>query len=177
MLVGGLEGINDTEDLSGVTAGGGGVGHDETDLLAGVDDEDRADGQSHTLGVDVGSVLVVNHVVGVGDLALGVGDDGKLKLGAGDLVNVLDPGVVRFDTVGAETDHLDATSSELGLELGESTELGGTDGSEVIGVGEEDGPAVTNEVMEGDGTVRGLSIEVGGNGAETEAAVVSMASM
>jgi len=169
VLVGGLQSINDTEDLSGVTAGRGGVGHDETDLLAGVNDKDRADGQSLALGVDVGGVLVVNHVVGVGDLAFGVGDDGKLELGAGNLVNVLDPGVVGLDTVGAETDQLDATSGELGLELGESTQLGGTDGGEVIGVGEEDGPAVTDEVVEGNGTVRGLSIEVGGNGAETEA--------
>lgn len=177
MLVGGLQSINDTEDLSGVTASGSGVGHDETDLLAGVDDENGADGQSHTLGVDVGGVLVVNHIVGVGDLALGVRDDGELELGAGDLINVLDPGVVRLDTVGAETDHLDATGSELGLELGESTEFSGTDGGEVIGVGEEDSPAVTDEVVEGDGTGRGLSIEVGGNGAETEAVVVSMASM
>ena len=174
VLVSGLQSVDNTEDLSGVTASGGGVGHDETDLLAGVDDKDGADGQSLALGVDVGGVLVVNHVVGVGDLALGVGDDGELELGAGNLVNILDPGVVRLDTVGAETDHLDATGSELGLELGESTELGGTDGSEVIGVGEEDGPAVADEVVEGDGTGRGLSIEVGGNGAETEAVVVSM---
>lgn len=46
MLVGGLEGVDDTEDLGGVTAGGGGVGQDETDLLVGVDDEDGADGES-----------------------------------------------------------------------------------------------------------------------------------
>lgn len=101
VLVGGLESIDDTEDLGGVTAGGGGVGHDQTDLLARVDDENGADGQSHALGVDVGGVLVVDHVVLVGDLALGVGDDGEGELGAGDLVDVLDPGVVRLGAVGA----------------------------------------------------------------------------
>jgi hypothetical protein len=37
----------------------------------------------------------------VGDLALGVGDDGEGELGAGDLVDVLDPGVVRLGAVGA----------------------------------------------------------------------------
>jgi hypothetical protein len=48
VLVGGLQGINDTEDLSGVTTGGSRVGENETDLLVGVNDEDRADGQSKT---------------------------------------------------------------------------------------------------------------------------------
>ena len=169
VLISGLEGINDTENLSSVTTSRGGVGHDQTDLLAGVDDEDGADGQSQTLGVHVGGVLVVNHVVGVGNLALRVGHDGELELGASNLVDVLDPGVVRVDSVGTETDHLDTTGRELGLELGESTELGGTDGSEVIWVGEEDSPVVANVVVEGDGTVGGLGVEVGGSRAETEA--------
>lgn len=170
LLVGELESVDDTQNLGGVTASGGGVGQDETDLLGGVDDEDGTDGQSQALRVDVGGVLVVDHVVLVGDLALGVGDDGELQLGAGDLIDVLDPAVVGLDTVGAETDQLDATSSELGLELGEGAQLGGTDGGEVIGVGEEDGPLVADEVVEVDGAGGGVSIEVGGNGAQTEAA-------
>lgn len=44
---------------------------------------------------------MVDHVVHVGDFALGVGDDGELQLGAGDFVDVLDPRVVRFNAVGA----------------------------------------------------------------------------
>ena len=55
----------------------------------------------HTLLVDVGGVLVVDHVVEVGDLALRVRDDRELEVGAGDFVNVLDPAVVRFHVVGA----------------------------------------------------------------------------
>jgi hypothetical protein len=147
----------------------------------------------------------------VGDLALWVGDDGEGELRAGNLVNILDPGLVGLGAVGAlyrirtnphshnwaltyETDQLDATSSELGLELGESTELSGANGSEVIlnktplayalptavlenlqwcmvthGVGEEDSPAVANVVVELDRTVGGVGLEVGGSRAETEA--------
>lgn len=168
VLLGGQKSIDDTEDLGGVTASGGGVGEGETDLLGGVDDEDGADGQSQTLGIDVGGVLVVDHVVQVGDLALGVGNDGELQLGARDLIDVLDPAVVGLDVVGAQTDELDTASSELGLELGEGTELGGADGGEVIGVGEEDGPLVTDEVVEVDGTGGGLGIEVRGSRAQTE---------
>ena len=37
------------------------------------------------------------------------------------------------------------------------------------GVREEDGPAVANVVVELNGTVGGVGLEVGGNGAETEA--------
>lgn len=168
MLVGGLKGVDDTEDLGGVTAGGSRVGKDQTDLLARVDDEDRANGQSQTLGVDIGGVLVVNHVVQEGDLALGVGDDGELEVGASHLINVLNPAVVGFDTVGTEANQLNTTCGELGLQLGEGTELGGTDGSKVIGVGEEDSPLVTDKVMEVNGTVGGIGIEVRGNGAQTK---------
>lgn len=163
VLLGGLESINDTENLSSVAAGGGGVGHDQTNLLGRVDDEDRADGQSHTLGVNVGGVLEVDHVVQVGDLALGVGNDGELELGAGDLIDVLDPTVVGLDAVGTQTNELNTTLGELGLKLGEGTELGGADGGEVIGVGEEDGPLVADEVVEVDGTVGGLGVEVRGS--------------
>lgn len=63
VLIASLEGVDDTEDLGGVAAGGGGVGEDEADSLLGVDDEDAADGESNALGVDVGGVLVVQPVL------------------------------------------------------------------------------------------------------------------
>lgn len=101
LLVRGLQGIHDTEHLGSVTAGRGRVGQGETDLLVGVNDEDRADGQGQTLLVHVGGVIVVQHVIQVGNLAVGVGNDGELEIRASDLVNVLDPLVVRLKAVGA----------------------------------------------------------------------------
>lgn len=59
VLVTGLEGVDDTENLGGVAASGGRVGQDETDGLLGVNDEDGANGESNALGVNVGGVLVV----------------------------------------------------------------------------------------------------------------------
>jgi hypothetical protein len=59
VLVTGLKGVDDTENLGGVTASGSRVREDEADGLLGVDNEDRSDGESDTLGVDVGGVLVV----------------------------------------------------------------------------------------------------------------------
>jgi len=79
--------------------------------------------------------------------------------------------------VGRETDELDAALGELGLELGEGAELGGTDGGVVLGVGEEDDPVVTDELVEVDRTGGGFGLEVGGDAAqaETEKAACALA--
>lgn len=69
-----------------------------------------------------------------------------------------------------QTNELDTALGELGLQLGKGTELGGADGGEVIGVREEDGPLVADELVEADGTIGGLGIKVRGNRAQTEAA-------
>ena len=108
------------------------------------------------------------HVVGEGNLALLVANDGESDLAASDLVNVVDPSLVRLDGVGGQADQLDAALLELGLELGKGAELGGADGGVVLGVGEEDDPVVANELVEVNRSGGGLGLEVGGDGAETE---------
>lgn len=189
VLVTSLERVDNAQNLGGVTASAGRVREDGADGLLGVDDEDRADGESNALGVNVGGILVVDpsvvvslssldlsttsrsphlHVVGKSDLPLLVANNGEAQLGAGDLIDVLDPAAVALDSVCAQTDELDAPLGELGLELSESTELGGADGGVVLGVGEEDDPAVANELVEVNGTTGGLSLEVGRDAAEAE---------
>lgn len=59
VLVSSLERVDNSQNLSRVAASRSGVGKDGSDGLLGVDDEDRADGKSNALLVDVGSVLVV----------------------------------------------------------------------------------------------------------------------
>jgi hypothetical protein len=76
--------------------------------------------------------------------------------------------VVGLDVVGTQTNELDTARGEFGLELGEGAQLGGADGGEVIGVREEDGPLVTDELVEVDGAVGGIGIEIGGSRAQTE---------
>ena len=189
VLVTSLERVDNAQNLGGVAASAGRVREDGADGLLGVDDEDRADGESNALGVNVGGILVVDpsvvvslssldhsttspaphlHVVGKSDLPLLVTNDGEAQLGAGDLIDVLDPAAVALNSVCAQTDELDAPLGELRLELSESTELGGADGGVVLGVGEEDDPAVANELVEVNGTTGGLSLEVGRNAAEAE---------
>lgn len=127
MLVSGLEGVNNTEDLCGVSSGGGWVREDQADGLLWVNDKDRADGECNSLGVDVGGVLVVQHVVEVGNLAVLVSNDWEGKVGSRNLIDILDPSGVGVDGVGRETNELDSTLGELWLKLGKGTELGGAD--------------------------------------------------
>lgn len=122
----------------------------------------------NSLAVDVGGVLVVQHVVEVCHLPLLVADDGELDMVTAHILNVLDPTIVAVDGVGRQSDQLDATLGEFGLELGESAEFGGADGSVILGVREEDDPVVADEFVEINVTRGGLGLEVGGNGAETE---------
>ena len=109
------------------------------------------------------------HVIEICNLALLVADDREAQLAAGDLVNILDPSSVRLDGVGRKTDQLDATLGELGLELCKGTKLGGADGSVVFWVGEQDNPVVANELVEVNGALSGLSLEIGCDGSQAEA--------
>lgn len=77
------------------------VHHGESDLLAGVNNEDRADGESDSLLVNVVQILLVDHVVLEGDLPVRIGDNRELKVGLGKLVDVLDPVLVGAKVVGA----------------------------------------------------------------------------
>ena len=108
------------------------------------------------------------HVIGVCDLALLVTDDWEAQLAARDLVDILDPSSVGLDSVGRETDQLDTTLGELGLELSKGSEFGSADGSVILWVGEEDHPFIANELVEVDGALGGLGLEVGGNGTQAE---------
>lgn len=188
LLVTRLQRVDHTQDLSRVTAGRGRVHHGQTDLLARVNDEDRPDGEGNAFLGNVVQVPLVNHVIEEGHLAFSIGDDGELEVGAGDLVDVLDPFTVGAEVVGAlddifsqlqnsttvrslhvsrnvstyQTNHLDVALLEFILQLGESTQFGGADGGKVGRVGEKDGPAVSDKLVEVDVAVGGLGREVGG---------------
>ena len=133
VLVASLQRVDDAQNLGGVATSGSRVAQDCADGLLGVDDEDGADGEGDALGVDVGRILVVEHVVGQRNLTLLVSDDGELERGVADLVDVVDPGAMAVDCVCGETDQLDAALGEFGFELGEGAEFGGADGGEAVG--------------------------------------------
>lgn len=70
--------------------------------------------------------------------------------------------------VGREADELDAALVELGLKASHLTELGGADGGVVLGMGEEDHPAVADELVEVDKAIGGIGLKVGGNRAQAK---------
>ena len=147
---------------------GGGVSEGEADRLLGVDHVNRANSEGDSLLVEVGEVLLVEHVVQVGNLARGVGDDGELEVDVAELVDVLDPVAVALELVAREPDCLDPALGELGLELGHLAELGRADGREVGRVREQDRPRVADPVMELDRPLRRLGLEVGRDVAQAE---------
>jgi hypothetical protein len=111
----------------------------------------------------IGCEATDSHVVEVCNFALFVTNDREVQVAAGDLIDILDPSSMRLNGVGRQADQLDAALGELGLELGKGAQLGGADRGLVLGVGEEDNPPVTDELMEVDGAVGCLGLEVGRN--------------
>ena len=101
------------------------------------------------------------HVVELGDLEFGVADHGVVDLVAGDVLNVDGPLGVALDGIDGEADDLGSALGELAFEASHGAELGGADGGEVLGVGEEDGPVVTDPLVEVDGALGGVGGEVG----------------
>lgn len=108
------------------------------------------------------------HVVRKSNLPLLVADDGELEVAARDLIDILDPSLVRVNGVRAQTDELCAAPGELRLKLSESSKLGCADGGVVLGVREQDNPVVANELVEVNGTLGGLGLEVGSSATQTE---------
>ena len=108
------------------------------------------------------------HVIEESNLPLLVGDDGEVQSVAADLLYIGSPALVAVDGVGREADQLDAALGELGLETGELAQLGGANGSVVLGVGEEDGPLVADELVEVDLAICRLCVKVGSGAAQAE---------
>ena len=101
LLVAGLKGVNDTEDLSRVAASRCGIHHAETDLLAGVNYKNGSDRKWNAFLSHVVQIALVDHIVKKGNLALGIGDDRELEVGGRNFVDILDPLPVGTEIVGA----------------------------------------------------------------------------
>lgn len=81
MLIPRLQRVNDAQHLGGIPAGRGWVREDKSDGLLGVYDEDAADREGDTLLVNVGRILVVQHIIGIGHFALFVANDRESEIG------------------------------------------------------------------------------------------------
>ena len=132
------------------------------DLLVGADQEYRAHGgvvgRRTPLGGVAGSLR--QHVVELGDVQLGIADH---RIGDGvtlGFLDVLRPARMVTDRVDAEPDDLAMAFLELRHQPSHITELGRADRREILRMGEQDRPAVTDPVMEIDGALCRLRGEV-----------------
>lgn len=100
LLIRGLQSVNDTQHLGGVSASRGRVEHGQTDLLGGVDNENGTDGEGNALLGNVVKVPLVDHVIEESDFTVGIGDDGELDVGVADLVDIFHPFAVGVKLVG-----------------------------------------------------------------------------
>ena len=123
MFVGQLQGVNDTKDFGRVAASTGGVVDNCANDLLGVDEEYSSDSQCHALCVDVGGILVVDHVVEVSDFARLIGDDGESQITSRDLVDILDPFLMRVQSIGTQSNKFHSSLLEFRLEFGKGAEL------------------------------------------------------
>ena len=111
----------------------------------------------------------MDHVVELGDLAILVGNDREVDADALGLLDVSGPLFMVVEVVHRQADDLDAALVPLGLEACYFAQLGGAHRGEVLGMGEQDAPAVAQPLVEVDVALSGFLGEVGSGVAETEA--------
>ena len=98
----------------------------------------------------------VNHVVEVGDLAIRIGDQGKVQRGALRLRDVLRPPLVGVERVDAQADHFRVPLLEFTLQRGHPAELGRAHRGVVLGMGEQHPPRISEPIVEPDRAFRRL---------------------
>jgi hypothetical protein len=84
------------------------------------------------------------------------------------LLDVIGPLGVVVDRVDREPDDLDAALVELRLDFRHIAELGGANGREILRMGEQDRPGVSDPIVEVDFAFRGLGFEIRGDIADVQ---------
>jgi hypothetical protein len=165
MRGGQLNRVEHAQDLVEIAAGAHGVAEGELDLLIGTNDEDGADGGvvGRCAAFAGFARLGREHVIELGDLELGVADHGIVDGVALGLFDVRRPlGVIR-NGIDAEANDLGVALLEFRGETGHIAQLRGAHGSEVLGMREQDGPAVANPFVEVNRAASCFRGEIGGS--------------
>ena len=158
-----LAAVEQAQHLVEVAPGAHGVGEHGLHALVRADHEHRAHGGVVHRRAAFGAVAGVlrQHVEQFGDGEGRVADE---RIGDGvalGLFDVLQPRLVVGDGIHGKADDLAVAGGEVLREARHVAELGGADRREVLGVREQDGPAIADPVVEGDGALGGLGGEVG----------------
>lgn len=100
VLVPSLQRIHHTQHFSRIPPRRSRIGKNKTNGLLRINDENAPDGKGNPLGVDVGRILMIQHVICIRNFALLVADDGERQFAPGNLVNILNPAAMRLDRIG-----------------------------------------------------------------------------
>ena len=119
----------------------------------------------------------MDHVVEVGDLAIGVGDEREVQFRALRLLDVVGPALVVAELVDREAEDLDVALVELRLQFRDLAELGRAHRGEVLRVREQHAPRVAEVVVEVDRALGGLGREVRGNVAQAQRHAIPLSSV
>lgn len=159
LLAGGqLETVHHSEDLVKVASSCCRVEERQLESLVWTNDEDCSAGERNTSSI---LLIRVHHTIHLSNISARVSDDGVGELSQVVVrLDVIDPAMVRLHAITRQSDQLDSSLGELLAESLDSAQLSGADRSEVSGVGEEDGPALSYPGVEINLSLGGLSREV-----------------
>jgi len=155
--VGELERVDDANKFIKVATAARRVGENESDLVVGINHKDRTHCQRKARSIQIG---LIQHVVQLGNLAIRICEDGIVDSHLVDLIDVLHPARVAVRSVNAETNQFHVALFEFGLLALQLTKFSRANGSEILGVGEQDSPRVRLVVVEVEITYGRLAGEI-----------------
>lgn len=100
MLVPSLQRIHHTQYFGRIPAGRGRIRKYQTNGLLRINNENASDGKGNPFGVDIGRILMIEHIICIRNFTLLVANDREGQFASRNLVNILDPAAMRFDRIG-----------------------------------------------------------------------------
>jgi hypothetical protein len=156
--------IEDPQNFVKVAACGHRVNQHQLDLLVRADQEHRAycGVVRGCAALGGGSRIARQHVIELCHLEFRVTDQRVVHSVALSLFDVCCPPSVTAYRVDAQPDNLAVSLCEFGLQAGHVAEFGGANGSKVLRMRKQDGPAIADPFVEGYGTLGRLRREIRG---------------
>jgi hypothetical protein len=110
-----------------------------------------------------------SHVISKSDLSVLVTNNRKRQCTSSNFVNIIDPSAMSLDRVCREADQFDTTLGELWRIFRQSGKLCRTHWCVIFRMRKKDCPFIADPFVKIDRANRRLSLEVGGNGAQSKA--------
>jgi hypothetical protein len=133
--------------------------------MIGSDDINRSDCKRHSV---VLQMLLAQHAVQAGDLAIRVGDDGEVHYSITNSIDICNPASMVDSGVDGQGQHLRVAISKFLLQLGDAAQLSGAHGRVVTRVGEQDSPSAAHIIIKVDLAGGSVGVEVGRRIAQTD---------